>query len=75
MVLRLLSNPIVLREGVESRSIPGPFLEGSTIEEGVDVRTEFLRDVVNLKVSRRLPLYYSNSKIRLLIISTNICFY
>jgi hypothetical protein len=37
MVLRLLSNPIVSREGVESRSIPGPSLEGSTIEEGVDV--------------------------------------
>jgi hypothetical protein len=37
MVLRLLSNPIVLREGVESRSILGPSLEGSTIEERVDI--------------------------------------
>jgi hypothetical protein len=37
MVLRLLLNPIVLKEGVESRSIPGPSLEGSTIEEGVDI--------------------------------------
>jgi hypothetical protein len=75
MVLRLLSNPIVSREGIESRSIPGPSLEGSTIEEGVDIQIEFLRDIVNLKVSRRLSLYCSNSKICLLIVSTNICFY
>jgi hypothetical protein len=50
----------MLGKGVDSSPIPGPSLVGITIKDGVDSRAELERDVENLKVSRRVPLYYSN---------------
>jgi hypothetical protein len=58
--LRLLSKPIALGKGVDSSPILGPSLVGITIKDRVDLWVELKRDVENLKVSRRVPLYYSN---------------
>ena len=52
--------PIILGKGVDSSLILGLSLVGITIEDRVDLRAELKRDIENLKVSRRVPLYYSN---------------
>ena len=58
--MRLLPKPIILRKGIDSSPILGPSLIGITIEDRVDLRVELKRDIENLKVSRKVPLYYSN---------------
>ena len=58
--MRLLLKPIILGKGVNSSPISGTSLVGITIKDKVDSRVELKRDIENLKVSQRVPLYYSN---------------
>jgi hypothetical protein len=45
---------------VSSNPILGTSLVRITIKDRVDSRVELGRDIENLKVSQRVPLYYSN---------------
>jgi hypothetical protein len=45
---------------VGSNPIPGTSLVGIIIKDRVDLRVELGQDIENFKVSRRVPLYYSN---------------
>jgi hypothetical protein len=57
-----------------SNPISGSSLMGITEKDRIDLQIEFLRDIVNRKVSLRVPLYCSNYRMHWLIASTNSCF-
>ena len=46
-----------------SNFISGSSLVGITKEKKIDSQIKFPRDIVNYKVSLRIPLYYFNYKI------------